>query len=122
MTPQQLHILQHSLGVDRFGQGPQYRNHFCTGEGSLDHPDCMALVELGFMRRRATVEMFGGDDMFHVTADGVAAMMAKSPVPPDLTRAQKRYRRFLDLDSSMSFGEFLRSKYSREQGTPYDPR
>ena len=31
MTPEQLHILQHALGVDKFGLGEQYRNHYVGG-------------------------------------------------------------------------------------------
>ncbi len=31
MTPRQLEILQHALGVDKYGQGDMYRNHFCAG-------------------------------------------------------------------------------------------
>lgn len=29
-----LNILQHSLGLDEYGRGTPYRNHFVTGEGS----------------------------------------------------------------------------------------
>ncbi|MHB0986236.1 MAG: hypothetical protein ACYC05_11690 [Sulfuricella sp.] len=34
-----LHILQHSLGLDKYGDGNQYRNHFVTGPGSTDFDD-----------------------------------------------------------------------------------
>ena len=36
MTKRQLEILQHSLGVDQYGRGPQFRNHYCAG--SDDEP------------------------------------------------------------------------------------
>src|SRR6478609_3022343 len=48
MDCKQLHILQHSLGLDEHGRGTMYRSHFVTGEGSKDHADCMALVEAGY--------------------------------------------------------------------------
>lgn len=110
MTPQQLHILQHSLGVDQYGRGTMYRNHFVTGTGSLDHPDCMALVEAGFMTRHDGEKLpFGGDDYFQVTKAGKKAMQAQSPQPPKPTRGQARYQRYLDADSGLSFGQWLKS-------------
>lgn len=109
MTPEQLHILQHSLGLDQYGRGPGYRNHFVTGEGSTDHPTCMALVELGFMEiRRAKYALYGGDNVFAVTEGGRRAVAAESPAPPKLTRSQQNYRDFLAYDSDCTFIEYLR--------------
>lgn len=88
MDAGELHILQHSLGLDQYGRGTFYRNHFCTGEGSLDHPVCMSLVDQGFMTRRANIEMFGGMDMFYVTPLGRDAAVAHSPKPPKLVPRQ----------------------------------
>jgi hypothetical protein len=68
----ELHILQHSLGLNGKGQGVQYRNHFVTGPGSADHAICMALVERGFMTRRQGSALSGWDDVFHVTDAGIA--------------------------------------------------
>lgn len=42
-----LRILQHSLGLDQYGAGRQYRNHFVTGEGSDGFPLCRELVAEG---------------------------------------------------------------------------
>jgi hypothetical protein len=103
-----LHILQHSLGVDRFGRGRQYRNHFVTGEGSLDYPDCQALVAAGLMRRQKGSPLTGGYDAFFVTDEGRRYVSEHSPCPPKLTRSQARYRRYLAADGSLSFGEWLR--------------
>lgn len=117
MTPQQLHILQHSLGLDRYGRGNAYRNHFCTGKGSTDHPDCMALVELGFMIRHADKPLHGGDDLFTVTVLGRAAVAAHSPAPPRLSPGQQRYRDWLAADSTMTFMEWLRWRTSSSKGS-----
>ena len=73
MTPQQLHILRHSLGLDDKGRGKAYREHFVTGPGSKDYDDCMALVESGHMVRREGSELSGGDDIFLVTELGKKA-------------------------------------------------
>lgn len=107
-----LHILQHSLGVDQYGQGDQYRNHFVTGEGSTDHPICNDLVERGLMTVRRDSQMCGGMDIFHVTDAGKRWMAANSPPPPKLTKGQERYRRYLAADSSLSFGDWLKSRWA----------
>jgi hypothetical protein len=109
MTTRQLEILQHTLGVDQYGQTPKgytpyTRNHFCAGEA--DEPDCRALVELGFMvehERTIWLPYFNCS----VTEAGKEAMRNSSPDPPKLTRSQRRYREFLDADSGYSFAEWL---------------
>jgi hypothetical protein len=110
MDDKQLHILQHSLGLDQYGRGTFYRNHFVTGEGSKDHADCMALVGLGFMTVRSGSVLSGGDDVFHVTDAGRIAVVAESPPPPKLTRSQQTYQNWLDYDGSISFIEYAKWK------------
>ncbi|MBP2560808.1 hypothetical protein J2857_003577 [Neorhizobium galegae] len=110
MDGKQLHILQHSLGLDQHGRGTFYRNRFVTGEGSKDHADCMALVEQGFMTRIADVKMYGGDDFFTVTDEGKRAAVEHSPPPPKLTRSQQNYQDWLNYDSSLSFIEYVKMK------------
>ncbi|RSY83139.1 hypothetical protein DAH66_12785 [Sphingomonas koreensis] len=108
-----LHILQHSLGVDQHGEGEQYRNRFVTGEGSVDYPVCVALVVVGLMTRRAGKgPPFGGMDFFFVTDAGKAFVAEHSPPAPKLSRSKQRYRRYLNADSSMPFGEWLRSPWA----------
>lgn len=74
LTEARMHILRHSLGVPDLGQTDMYRNHFVTGEGSVDYPDCMALTEMGFMQCRKGSELTGGDNVFFVTEAGKAAV------------------------------------------------
>jgi hypothetical protein len=106
MTRELLHILQHTLGVDQYGRGRQYRNHFCAGGD--DVALCEELSALGFMRRHATNEIFPGDN-FSVTEAGRKAMVESSPEPPKLTRSQQRYHRFLNWADAYdgTFREFL---------------
>lgn len=113
MNEKQLHILQHSLGLDKYGHGTFYRNHFVTGEGSDDHDDCMALVNLGFMTFRPGNALSGGDDVFRVTDAGKAAIAEYSPAPPKLTRSQQNYRDWLSYDSDISFGDWLKYRSKR---------
>lgn len=61
-----LHILQHSLGLDDYGGGNQYRNHFCATPGSKDFDECRALVADSTMAERAGNELSGGDSVFYV--------------------------------------------------------
>lgn len=65
-----VHILRHSLGLDSDGNGTPYRNHFCTGEGSVDFDQCRKLVEAGYMIERKGSFLSGGDSIFHVTEGG----------------------------------------------------
>ena len=105
MEKELLHILQHSLGVDQYGQGRKYRNHYC-GDGD----QCRKLVAMGHMREHRASELSGGDPVFTVTPAGIDAVALESPappVPPKLTRSQRRYREFLRADYSGSFGEWL---------------
>jgi len=109
MTARQLEILQHALGVDRYGQGQMYRNHFCAGAD--DAPTCRDLVSAGLM------ETFTREWLPYynctVTAKGKAAVLADSPKPPKLSRSQKRYRQFLKADTGESFGDWL--KWEKER-------
>ena len=114
MTPEQLHILQHSLGVDKYGQGKMYRNHFCAG--GKDEAICRELVAIGYMREHPTTSILPYYNC-SVTDKGRSAMLAESPKPPNLTWSQKRYRAFLNADSGMSFIEWLRcERYATDDG------
>ena len=74
-----LQILQHSHGLDKFGRGTFYRNHFVTGEGSVDHPFCMEAVRLGLMVRHAGNALTSEMDAFTVTDQGRSYIAAYSP-------------------------------------------
>jgi hypothetical protein len=108
-----LQILQHSLGLNEFGQGSQYRNHFVTGSGTTDYPTCMALVEQGLMTRRSGSAISGGSDIFSVTDAGIRHVAEHSPKPPKLTRSQQRYRDWAREDGEMRFGEWLLAQKHR---------
>lgn len=111
LTPAQLHILQHSLGCDRFGQssyrggdGPYHRNRYVSDPT----PDLLALVDAELMADRGSHdELTGGMHCYRVTPAGIAAMRAQSPVPPKLTAGQQRYREWLRADCGLSFMDWL---------------
>ena len=114
MTPEELHILQHSLGVDQHGRGSMYRNGFVTGPKSTDWDDCRHLAARGLMKDHGARAIIGGDHLFTVTELGVEEMRKACPQPPKLTRSQMRYRDYLHADCSMSFKEWLRLTASRQ--------
>lgn len=114
ITPTQLHILQHTIGRDEYGQprsasNPEFRNYFVTGDGGRDHADCMALVAAGLMTRRRGHPLSGGGDVFHVTDAGRRHVAEHSPKPPKLSRSQRTYQAFLDADCGYTFGEWLKA-------------
>ena len=111
MTPDQLHILQHSLGLDQYASGPMYRNHYCG-----DPENCRPLVAMGYMIEHPASELTGGDPLFTVTKDGKLAVFAESPKPPKLTRSQKQYREFLSADSGMKFIDWLKARARARYG------
>lgn len=113
MNPKHLHILQHALGLDTYGRGKAYRNHYATEPGSDSFADCAALAAAGLMQDQGAISMWGGMRCFTVTDAGKTAVREQSPAPPKLTRAQRRYRAFQDADCSLSFGEWLRAMKGR---------
>ena len=119
MTPEQLGILQHALGVDKYGLTEYYndgvyrygfkstRNYFCAGGD--DQATCQSLVDLGYMREHRTTETLPYFNC-SVTDAGIKAMRDESPAPPSLSRSQQRYREFLHADCGYSFIEWLRAR------------
>lgn len=110
LTPEQLQILQHSLGVDEYGQGDQYRNHFCAGGD--DEDICRELVAMGYME--SFIRPYLPYYNCTVTESGKEAVKRESPHPPKLTRSQQRYRAFLKADTGYSFIEWLTAQRSSD--------
>lgn len=115
-----LAVLQHALGVDQFGRGEQYRDHFVCGPGHHSYDCCIAAVGQGLMVRRES-KMFGDNgSLFLVTDEGRRWMTANSPAPPKLTRSQQTYRRYTDADCCLSFGDWLGMEARRAaDGVPF---
>lgn len=127
LTPEQLHILQHSLGCDKYGQGKRgrdehdgclgfYRNRYAADP----FPVMDSLVALGLMRDHGAYELAGGMHLYRVTEAGVLAMDEQSPEPPKLTRSQQRFRDFQSADTGESFREWLlRTEHNRKAERAY---
>jgi len=122
LPPEELHVLQHSLGLSKYGKAERwYRNHFCTSPGSDDFDRCTKLVAAGFMQTRgAGGEIVGGMHTFTVTMEGIKAVEAQSPAEPKVSRSKQRYRAFLRSDGTRTFGEWLKDlKHAKEVGYSY---
>lgn len=107
-----LDILQHALGRDQYGRGSDYRNHYCTGEGSADFALCREAVAAGLMVEHPPTQLSGGDHVFVVTDAGKAYIAEHSPPAPEIERGKMRYRRWLAVADAcgLSFGDWLRSE------------
>lgn len=122
-----LHILQHALGLDDYGRdsrghvpadvGATYRNYYALGPDCDGWDLCMAHVEAGRMTKHDRNKNWtGGMSCFCVTDAGLAFIREHSPRPPKQTRAQKRYEAYLDADSALSFGEWLKAQRGAAHG------
>jgi hypothetical protein len=105
-----LHVLQHSLGLDKYGHGNRFRNHFVAGGDNL--VICREATSQGLMKEHQATAISGGSPWFSVTPEGIEYIAANSPVkPPEpkLTRSQQRYRRYREYgDMFESFIDFCR--------------
>lgn len=117
LTPNQLHILQHAHGLDQYGQGRDYRNHYCDRAGSPDYPDLLELVTAGLMINHGSISLSGGDSVFTVTSEGRKAIREQSPKPPKISRSRARYLQWLKEDCSHTFGEWLKLQKHRKEST-----
>lgn len=115
ISEEQLHVLQHSLGVDKYGRGEHYRNRYVCdrGDSVID-----SLVALGLMEALGTAKpgLLGGMECYMVTYAGKRAMFENSPEPPKLTRSQQRWKRFVESgakDVGWSFPEWLKTEEGR---------
>ena len=106
---EKLHILQHSLGLDQYGQHGGHRNYFVAGAGHSDYEHCQELVLAGLMTQTHGNSISGGDDVFMVTPAGKEWVAANSPKRPKMTASQLRYRSFLNAGGCLRFGEWLKS-------------
>jgi hypothetical protein len=80
VSNKELHILQHSLGLQYSKE--EYRNHFCTGEGSVDYPHCESLVLKGLMsKHKDPFNEVHVQYIYQVTEEGrqIARKTAKQP-------------------------------------------
>lgn len=109
MKDAKLQILQHSLGLNAYGEGTMFRNHFVTGSGG-DFDHCRALVAEGLMTERPGNVISGGDSIFRVTPAGIDYIALNSPPrPPEpkKTRSQNRYSEYRKSGYDGSFPEYL---------------
>jgi hypothetical protein len=108
LTNRQLEVLLHSLGLDEYGRGRRYRNHFATDPESNDGAICRSLVDVGFMVDHGARELAAGMHVYSVTPTGEAAIAAQCPKPPKVSRSRQRYLDWLADDSGLSFREWIR--------------
>ena len=104
LAPHLLHILQHSLGVDEYGQGRQYRNRYIPGGDDVAR--CEELASKGFMKEHLGRAITGGDPWFSVTDRGIEAVALFSPPAPPPKKSSE-FSAYLRSESCDRFGEWL---------------
>lgn len=108
LTQEQLHILQHALGLAQNDRPPAYRNRYVVEPDCDSFDDCRSLVDAGLMVDHGAHRIAGGMHCFSATDEGERiAREAWESAKPKLTRAQRRYRDWLASDCGLSFGEWL---------------
>ena len=98
------HTLLHTLGLTRRG-AVMSRNYFAG-----DAPEMAELVAAGLMEKVSNGnKITGGDPVFRATAAGKRrALEIHAREYPKPSRSRARYQAWLDADSGMSFGEWLK--------------
>jgi hypothetical protein len=128
LSAEHLHIIQHSLGCDQFGQSEHrrrdegdgcfgyYRNRYVSDATS----DLLALCSAGLMKDHGPQTLAGGMRCYCVTPVGIEVMIAESPKPPKLSRSQRRWQHYRKVaDCFESFRHFLAyEKHHREGNRP----
>ena len=110
IRPELLHILRHSIGLDDNGQGHDYRNHFATDPEGQDGQMCQELCAAGWMKDCGAQSMWGGVHCYCVTDHGRDVVRFHKPTEKILTPSQRRYQDFLDAESGLPFGEWLKMR------------
>lgn len=113
---EQLNILRHAIGYDDNGNDlypnarsdDERRNRFVTGPAHKDGQNCQRNVEQGWMADHGAQTMMGGDHCYTVTDEGKSVVRLHAPLKKRLTKSQERYRRFLNADCGLRFGEWLK--------------
>ena len=84
MNQRHLEILQHALGLDRYGRGSFYKNRYVSGPGSDNFESCCDLVKAGYMARaKADASLIGEtNELFYVTELGIKQVKLHSQKPP----------------------------------------
>lgn len=106
LTEPAIHVLLHATGWSTAVHAAEggYRSHYCAGPDAV--PACEELVAAGLAVRRDVSWVPDATYLVNETGQAIARGIAEKR-RPRLTRSQERYRRFLRLDSGLTFREFL---------------
>ncbi len=106
-----LNILQHALGLDQYGEGVPFRNHFVTGTGSRDYEDCCALVEAGLMApHNGGLLTDGRESCSTVPCEGksyVATQSPRRPLDVRIPGSPPRYRGYQEVRVGVTFADWI---------------
>lgn len=107
MTPAQLEIMQHTLGLNY--KPVPYRNYYCVS--LVDSPTLLTIRDLVAAELMAEGRKLneGRDQYFYVTDKGKVATLAATP-KRKVSRDQRRYEYYLqckEVHEGLTFREFI---------------
>lgn len=106
-----LGILQHTTGIDRYGDRRDKRNFFGIRPGDGDYDICVKLTKSGHMKNNGSrPEIFGTEVFFSATRLGIDTARSEAEEMPAFkkkTRSQENYAEFASFDPGYSFAEWL---------------
>lgn len=79
VTPEELGILRHTLGLQRPKDTKPYRNYFVADDGHSELPILDALVARGLMERSDRKNTLCDAWIYRVTEDGIVVVKASIP-------------------------------------------
>lgn len=90
-----------------------------TGRYVTGEPAVIEMANRGILHDHGPQSLAGGDHYLVMTQMGRQALMAHNATLPKpalcrkLARSQERYRSFLNADSELKFGEWIKTRYSK---------
>lgn len=118
LTEDQVSMLMHMLGLDtqHFSDPDCYRNYAAVEAGTKTHKMFQSMEEQGIVEHTSHPDEVYDYHFYRATEEGKA--LALKLYQKNLgTRAERRYRRFLNLQDvrpELTFKEFLTGDYWRE--------
>ena len=109
LSKEELHILQHTLGLDEYGEGNRYRNYYAIYPESSSRVIIDGLVQRGLMAGYMESD-FSELLYYHVTDRGEESIALNSPVRPKISRSKQRYQDYLKSEVDESFGWWLKNR------------
>ena len=114
MKETHIDLMEHALGLTP--ENPKsYRNYFAAAPNGRDIEEWQCLTDNGYAECHGSRTVSGDLIYFSVSGNGQQIVYERCRIKdarkPKLTRSQKRYKAYLELDCGETFFEFLKDTY-----------